>query len=149
MFSKRTKRATILARMMLKCDEQNFLRSVLLRKCLGFTTLLTLTKKIGVPPLFCCTTRARAVSPLLVVEEEEEERFCARHRYHLIIMSGNNNKERSSDESSNNVIKHLADASFLFAFNDDDENEETNDKYPRAFQTHESVRMYKVTERSP
>ena len=34
-------------------------------------------------------------------------------------MSGNNNKERSSDESSNNVIKHFADASFLFAFNDD------------------------------
>ena len=40
-------------------------------------------------------------------------------------MSGNNkNNERSSESS--NVIKDFADASFLFAFNDDDENEETN-----------------------
>ena len=40
-------------------------------------------------------------------------------------MSGNNKNNERSGESSN-AIKHFADASFLFAFNDDDENEETN-----------------------
>ena len=62
-------------------------------------------------------------------------------------MSGNNNKERSSDESSNNVIKHFADASFLFAFNDDDENEETNYEEIRALSKRmKALGCTKVTE---
>ena len=41
-------------------------------------------------------------------------------------MSGNNKNNERSGESSN-AIKHFADASFLFAFNDEEENEgETN-----------------------
>ena len=52
------------------------------------------------------------------------------------MSDNNNNKERSKNESSNNArIKHFADASFLFAFNDEnvDENEgETNYEEIRA-----------------
>ena len=52
------------------------------------------------------------------------------------MSDNNNNKERSKNESSNNaMIKHFADASFLFAFNDEnvDENEgETNYEEIRA-----------------
>jgi len=67
------------------------------------------------------------------------------------MSDNNNNKERSSDESSNNArIKHFADASFLFAFNDDndDENEgETNYEEIRALSKRmKALGCTKVTE---